>query len=90
MRRLCPIFDFITGKLNILQQVDFCHVIAGHLGWRMRQQAIFKVCFFGNSVSKIAVFGLLLGLQNYRSLEVLVYVWLLLTETRNGAHHVVL
>lgn len=83
MSCLDPTFDL---KLDILLQVNFWvshfnRLPVGHLGWCMRQQAKFEVFFFGGSISKAVIVGLLLGLQNYGSLEVLVYVWLLQIDT---------
>lgn len=70
----------------MLLQVDFWDshfnpLPVEHLGWRVRQQAKFEVHFFGGGISEGVVVGLLLGLQNYSSLEVLVYVWLLHIDT---------
>lgn len=67
MTCLDPILDFKTGKVNILLQVDlwvshFNPLTVGHLGWRMRQQAKFEVCFFGGCICMDIIVGLLLGL----------------------------
>lgn len=86
MRCPDPIFEFKIGKLTLLVEVDFwvSHfnpLTVRHLGWRTRQRAKFEVRFFGGSISEGVVVGLLLGLQNYGSLEVLLYVWLLHIDT---------
>lgn len=69
----------------MLLQVDlwvghFNPLAVGHLGWSVRRRAKFEVGFFGGGVREGVVVGLLLGLQNYRSLQVLVHVWLLHTD----------
>lgn len=74
MNCLDPVFDFKIGELNTLLQLNFWvslfnPLTVGHLGWCT---AKFEVYFFGGCINEGIVVRLLLGLQNYGSLDILV------------------